>query len=71
MTTKRPKETGIMMSTRPCCIAYEDDGRVCRRPAAILDKERGGMVCEKHRPRAVTLSGNGSQSTPVTVSGKG
>jgi hypothetical protein len=31
------------------CIAYREDGTVCREPAPILDQQRGGMVCEEHR----------------------
>jgi hypothetical protein len=29
----------------PTCIAYHDDGTICRAPATILDHQRGGMVC--------------------------
>ena len=32
------------------CIAYQDEGRLCRAPAAILDHQRGGMVCLQHVP---------------------
>jgi hypothetical protein len=27
------------------CIAYRPDGRVCRAPAMVLDRRRGGLVC--------------------------
>ncbi len=30
------------------CWAYDDDGRICRQPAASLDQQRGFMVCQKH-----------------------
>lgn len=32
------------------CIAYDDHGDLCRRPATVLDPTRGGMVCELHDP---------------------
>jgi hypothetical protein len=35
------------------CIAYQDDGTICRAPATILDHQRGGMVCLPHVPDAV------------------
>jgi hypothetical protein len=34
----------------PACIAYRDDGTLCRAPATILDLERGGLVCWRHDP---------------------
>lgn len=30
------------------CIAYLDNGRICGKPATILDRQRGGMVCREH-----------------------
>jgi len=35
------------------CIVYHDDGRICGRPAMILDHQRGGMVCLAHVPADV------------------
>jgi hypothetical protein len=35
----------------PQCIAYTEAGTICRRPATVLDTQRGGMVCEEHAPR--------------------
>ena len=32
------------------CIAYEEDGAICRRLATRIDEQRGGMVCRKHWP---------------------
>lgn len=32
----------------PPCIAYNENGNVCRAPALYLDKKRGGMICYKH-----------------------
>jgi hypothetical protein len=32
------------------CIAYREDGTLCRAPATILDHQRGGMVCLQHVP---------------------
>ena len=40
-------------STAAPCIAYEDDGTLCRAPASILDHQRGGMVCLQHVPADV------------------
>jgi ribonuclease HI len=34
------------------CIATARNGRVCRRPATILDRARGGLVCATHAPAA-------------------
>jgi hypothetical protein len=37
------------------CIAYDESGKICGLPAWLyFDAQRGGMVCEKHRP-AMTL----------------
>jgi hypothetical protein len=30
------------------CIAYREDGCLCRGPASILDHQRGGLVCLDH-----------------------
>lgn len=38
--------------TNPC-IAYLEDGRICRSPGVMIDRQRGGPVCEAHRPRPV------------------
>lgn len=32
------------------CIAYREDGCLCRRTATIFDRQRGGMVCAQHAP---------------------
>lgn len=32
------------------CIAYRDDGALCRAPARVLDVQRGGFVCDLHAP---------------------
>lgn len=32
------------------CVAYGDDGRICGKPATIVDHLRGGMVCAAHPP---------------------
>lgn len=32
------------------CIAYRDDGAICKAPATVLDTQRGGMVCRAHAP---------------------
>ena len=39
------------LRTDMICIAYLEDGRLCRRPAKFLDHQRGGMVCEMHAPK--------------------
>ena len=42
------------MSTRVAqCLAYLDDGRVCRAPAAVLDHQRGGLICADCHRRQV------------------
>jgi hypothetical protein len=35
------------------CIAYTDSGAICGRPAALIDPQRGGLVCADHG-RALT-----------------
>ena len=35
----------------PICVAYTDAGHICGRPASVLDKQRGGMVCHVHAPK--------------------
>lgn len=32
------------------CWAYTEDGRVCRKPATVLDQQRGFLVCQEHAP---------------------
>jgi hypothetical protein len=32
------------------CIAYQENGQLCRAPANILDHQRGGLVCLQHVP---------------------
>jgi hypothetical protein len=34
------------------CIAYREDGLVCREPARIVDRQRHGLVCAAHAPAA-------------------
>jgi hypothetical protein len=34
------------------CIAYREDGRLCREPASSVDPQRGGLVCAVHTPAA-------------------
>jgi hypothetical protein len=36
------------------CVAYNEDGRLCRQPAVSLDPQRGGFVCERHKEALVT-----------------
>ena len=33
------------------CIAYKDDGTLCRQQATMLDRRRHGMVCQDHAPQ--------------------
>jgi hypothetical protein len=35
----------------PRCIAYNDQGKICGRPATVIDLQRGGMVCFEHAPK--------------------
>jgi hypothetical protein len=37
------------------CIAYRADGRVCREPARLVDRQRGGLVCAAHVPAAAAM----------------
>jgi hypothetical protein len=30
------------------CVAYREDGQVCREPARLVDRQRGGLVCAVH-----------------------
>ncbi len=30
------------------CIAYLEDGSLCRAPAEVLDQQMGGLVCREH-----------------------
>jgi hypothetical protein len=32
------------------CLAYPDDGTLCRAPASLLDHRRGGLVCLRRVP---------------------
>jgi hypothetical protein len=38
------------MSLRGFCIALREDGSLCGRRASNIDPERGGVVCDEHRP---------------------
>jgi hypothetical protein len=35
------------------CLAYRDDGSLCRASASIFDHQRGGLVCLQHVPADV------------------
>jgi len=35
------------------CIAYQENGTLCRAPTSILDHQRDGMVCLQHVPADV------------------
>lgn len=35
----------------PRCIAYLENGDICGKPAEFLDPQRGGMVCNQHKPK--------------------
>jgi hypothetical protein len=39
------------------CIAYTADGWICRHPARIVDRQRGGLVYADHAPAATTEEG--------------
>jgi len=54
MNSARLQATGVNMavSTGFPCIAYTEAGNICGRPATVLDKQRGGMVCGVHTPKA-------------------
>jgi hypothetical protein len=43
--------TQLQGRTLAKCIAYSAVGKICGRPASILDEQRGGMVCHVHAPR--------------------
>jgi hypothetical protein len=53
MNSTRLQASGVNMavSTGLRCIAYTDAGYLCGRPATVLDKKRGGMVCHVHEPK--------------------
>jgi hypothetical protein len=48
-----PELTGQPVTGTTVCIAYREDGLLCRAPATILDPQRGGLVCVQHVPAAV------------------
>jgi hypothetical protein len=58
---------GWLNSSRPQCIAYRDDGKVCGEIAEFIDEQRGGMVCEKHRPAVARANYQLVDSTPEVV----
>ena len=39
-----------MRKSNQCIAGSESGGVICGQPAAIIDHQRGGMVCEKHAP---------------------
>jgi hypothetical protein len=53
MTARQLQASGVNMavSTGFPCIAYTAAGTICGRPASVLDKQRGGMVCQVHAPK--------------------
>ena len=53
MTSQQLQASGVNMglTTGPRCIAYTETGTICGRPAKVLDKQRGGMVCGVHAPK--------------------
>lgn len=38
----------MIQITNATCIAYLEDGRICRKKAVVLDIQRGGMICLEH-----------------------
>jgi hypothetical protein len=44
------------------CLAYRDDGRVCREPASRLDRQRARVVCAAHAPAAATEPETGQEA---------
>src|SRR5213083_375805 len=53
MTSQQLQASGVSvgLSTGLHCIAYTKSGNICSRPASVLDKQRGGMVCQVHAPK--------------------
>ena len=39
----------------PPCIAYKENGNICKAPALYLDKKRGGMICFKHETERIQM----------------
>ena len=35
------------------CIAYQANGRLCKKPAIYLDPARGWFICERHHSERV------------------
>jgi hypothetical protein len=50
MSTQQLQGSGVS-TLLPICIAYTEAGHICGRPASVLDKQRGGMVCHVHAPK--------------------
>lgn len=38
------------------CWAYNEDGRVCRKPATIFDQQCGFLVCQSHAPNRQNIN---------------
>lgn len=48
------------------CLAYNAAGTICGKPAIVLDKQRGCMVCAEHGAQAIAITGrvNGQELRP-------
>jgi hypothetical protein len=46
----------------PACIAYRDDGWLCRAPAHFLDESRGGLVCRDHVPLEIRAAASQAEA---------
>jgi len=46
----KPQLQAGLSTLLPICVAYTKAGNICGRPATVLDKHRGGMVCGVHSP---------------------
>jgi len=47
-------------------LAYDDDGRICQRHAALWDPQRGFMVCHKHSRVRETQTENENETSVMS-----
>jgi hypothetical protein len=58
---RQAEESRMSAST---CIAYREDGTLCRAPASFFDWQRGGLVCRDHSPRHNIIYSGAERTRP-------
>ena len=53
------------ITTNKCIAGSETGGVICGQPAYIIDRQRGGNVCDEHAPGKIQTPVQGMQKSPI------